>query len=271
MTRAESLKYFLQTNPDYVAPRSSVTVIVEDDSGSRNRRRQSGLIIDSIWDDIKDDNASNTNNTQQPVQYQQTQQSQSVNLIGKGANGVTNTVPSGLSYASVERSATASGSPSPAPAPSNKRFSLQRSDSKSGLWSTSVISINVSLQDTLVHPGETVPLLVTIKNSSKAVVKMVRVVLTQIDSTHEVDTLGFKNTKRRVTEVYEQSFLQGNKFPLHPHLDYTGEILFPIPVGIKPSEVSITGAYCREYFIAVVADAHRHKKPRVELPVTIQT
>lgn len=50
-----------------------------------------------------------------------------------------------------------------------------------------------------------------------------------------------------------------------------GKVVFKIPESVKPSEVSLTGAYCREYEIVVKGVVQLHTNPRVHLPITIKT
>lgn len=146
---------------------------------------------------------------------------------------------------------------------------LERADTASSLLEKPVI-LKVKLENSVIYPGQEVPLLVDLDNCSNRVVKFIKVSLIMRDTTYEG---GRRSGKRHSvkTKVHQDEFYQGSRFPLSPYSKYEGRLVFKIPESIKPSETSLTGAYCREYEIVVKGVVQLHTNPRVHLPITVNT
>jgi hypothetical protein len=143
---------------------------------------------------------------------------------------------------------------------------IQIANETKSLLGRQKLVLSVSLQSNLVYPKERIKLYVKVDNRSGMAVNLLRVILRRIERTLAGENPTFVTN---VGVVSSQDFTQGEVFPLPGESNYSGELLFVIPYGLRPTNLFQPGVLEREYDLTVECDLSYHKNLKVRFPITI--
>ena len=143
---------------------------------------------------------------------------------------------------------------------------IQIANETKSLLGRQKLVLSVSLQSNLVYPKDRIKLYVKVDNRSGMVVNLLRVILRKIERTLGSET---PTLITNVVEVTSQDYTQGTVFPLPGESNYSGELIFGIPYGLRPTNLYQPGVLEREYDLTVECDLSFQKNLKVRFPITI--
>ena len=127
----------------------------------------------------------------------------------------------------------------------------------------------VSVDNNLVFPGDKLKISVKIENRSTLVIQLLKVTLRRIEKTQKYDAKGRQVMATDALKIHRQEFYQGSIFPLPAESNYSGDLVYNIPKGLKPTNLSQRGIYEREYDLSVQCDISMRKNLKVRFPLII--
>ena len=98
---------------------------------------------------------------------------------------------------------------------------------------------------------------------------MLKVTLRRIEKNQKYDAKGRQVMATDALKIHKQEFYQGSMFPLPAESNYTGELLYTIPHGLKPTNVAQRGVFEREYDLSVQCVLSMRKNLSVRFPLVI--
>lgn len=101
------------------------------------------------------------------------------------------------------------------------------------------------------------------------VVQFLKVTLRRIERNQKYDAKGRQIMATDALKVHRQEFYQGSIFPLPAESNYSGDLLYTIPHGLKPTNLAQPGVFEREYDLSVQCELSMRKNLSVRFPVVV--
>ena len=131
------------------------------------------------------------------------------------------------------------------------------------------LRISVTVKNNLVFPGDKLQIGVKVENRSTMIVQMLKVTLRRLEKAQKYDAKGRQVMGVDTLKVHRQEFYQGSIFPLAAESNYSGELIYTIPHGLKPTNLAQVGLFEREYDMSVQCELSMRKNLSVRFPVVI--
>lgn len=154
------------------------------------------------------------------------------------------------------------------PAPFTGRIIQIANETKSVL-ARQRLKLAVCLQNNLIRPGENIKIHVKVENRSTMVVNFLKLTLRRIERTRKFDSKGREVMAVDAIKVHRQEFYQGSMFPLPAEANYTGELLYQVPSGLRATNMFQRGIFEREYDMCIECDLSMRKNLKVRFEVII--
>lgn len=131
------------------------------------------------------------------------------------------------------------------------------------------LKLSVSVTSNAAACDEQIRIFVKVENRSTMVVNHLKVTLRRIERIQKFDHKGRQSMATDTLKVHRQEYYQGQIFPLPAESNYSGELVYKVPKGLKATNTSQPGIFEREYDLSVQCDLSMRKNLGVRFPLIV--